>query len=149
MNPRVLLRIAAAVAFVQFIAHTFLLVTYVPKHGPEEVALVEAMKSHYFKFGGFAHSYWEMYFGYGLFAAGNCLIEAVLFWQLAILAKTDSLRIRPMVALFLFANIGYAILVYKYFFLKPLFADAVIAMVLALALITARPGSSAQQIQAA
>ena len=27
-------------------------------------------------------SYWDSYFGYGLFASFNCLVEAVLFWQL-------------------------------------------------------------------
>lgn len=145
MKPAMFLRIASIVALVQCVAHTYLLVSYVPTHGPEEVALVEAMKLHRFNFGSTVHSYWELYFGYGLFAAVNCLIEAVLFWQLAALAKTDSVRIRPIVALFLLANVGYAILVWNYFFLTPIVPDTAIVICLGLTLITLSPNRAKER----
>jgi hypothetical protein len=148
MKAGVLLRTASLVALFQFIAHTSLLMTYVPKHGPEEVALVAAMKSHVFSFSGAHHSYWEMYFGYGLFAAFNCLVEALLFWQLARFAKNSPSLIRPLAALFCFANVGYAVLVLKYFFVVPLVPDVIIAICLGLVLIAARPRSSATGVTA-
>jgi hypothetical protein len=133
MGPKLLLRIASLLALIQFAAHTSLLLTYAPKHGPEEAAVVEAMKSHAFNFGGVRpHSYWEMYFGYGLFAAVNCLIEAILFWQLTS-GSVNLAPARSIVLLFCLANIGYAILVWKYFFLVPLVFDAAIALCLAAA----------------
>lgn len=143
MRPAPLLRLASALALIQSVAHTALLLSYVPTHGPGEVAVVDAMKQSRFDFGGFSdHSYWDLYLGYGLFAAANCLIEAVLFWQLASIARTDPARARPLVALFLFANLGYAVLVWKYFFAIPLVFDLAIASCLAGALAAARPAPS-------
>ena len=67
---KILLRAAAVLAFVQFVAHGSLLLSYRPSHGQQEIADVGAMRSHLFDFGGARpHSYWEMYIGYGLFAA--------------------------------------------------------------------------------
>lgn len=140
MKPSILLRIAAAVALLQFIAHTSLLLSYEPSHGPAETTLVQAMRDNRFDFGGFEpHSYWQMYIAYGLFAAVNCLIEAVLFWQLSSVARTDPARVRPFAALFLAANLGYATLVALYFFPIPLLADLTIAACLVLVLWITRP----------
>ena len=75
-------------------------------------------------------SYWDMYFGYGLEAAFICLVEAVLFWQLATIAGAAPAMVRPIVVLFLVANIAHAILVSRYFFLTPLVPDVVIALLL-------------------
>ncbi|MBI3886147.1 MAG: hypothetical protein HY302_10505 [Opitutae bacterium] len=74
------LRLAAALAALQFVAHTAAFVRYVPAHGPAETAVVAAMQAHRFSFGGFERSYWDLYYGYGLLAAFSVLLEAVLFW---------------------------------------------------------------------
>jgi len=130
---KIMLRIASLVALIQFAAHTGLLLSYVPSHGPDEVRVVSMMKSHRFDFGGSRpHHYWEMYIGYGLFAAINCLIEAILFWQLSRSPNT------PIIALFLFANLTYAALVWRYFFFIPLVMDVLIALCLASALAVSR-----------
>lgn len=131
------LRIAAVVALLQFTAHTYLLLSYKPKHGLAEDAVVLAMKSARFDFSGRSHphSYWDLYIGYGLFAALNCLIEAVLFWQLAGMGGA-----KPIVALFILANVAFAILVWRYFFfLPPMIADLSIAACLGGALLSRRP----------
>lgn len=127
------LRAASVVATLQFVAHSAMFLSAKATHGPVEVAVVEAMRSHQFLFDGSLRSYWDMYFGYGLFAAFNCLVEAVLFWQLATLAKTGAVLVRPIVALFCIANLGYALLVLRYFFVVPLIPDVAIAACLALA----------------
>lgn len=127
------LRIASVIALLQFAAHTTLVLRYQPKHGPDEVNVVQTMKAHEFRFGGFAkHSYWDMYVGYALFAAFNCLVEAVLFWQLAGMMSTTN--VRPILALFLAANVVYALLVARYFFLLPLYADVAVAVCLGIAI---------------
>ena len=89
MKTTTFLRIASILALLQFAAHTALTLFGRPGHGAEEIALVEAMKSHHFDFLGSSRSYWDFHFGYALFASFNCLIQAVLFWQLAMFAKTD------------------------------------------------------------
>ena len=137
MKPTILLRVASVAALLQFAAHGLLFVFSSPKHGPEEAGVIEAMKAHRFDFLGSMRSYWDFYFGYGLQAAFFCLIEAVLFWQLATLARTAPLAVRPMVALFFLANVGHLILVWKYFFITPMIPDGVIAVCLGLAFVTA------------
>lgn len=89
MKPAMFLRIAAVLALLQGLGHGFLFTTYVPMHGAEEAAVVDAMRSNAFSFSGHMHSYWDMYFGYGLMAVLNCFIEAALFWQLAGIAKSS------------------------------------------------------------
>ncbi len=130
MNPILLLRIAAVVALLQFAAHTLLLVFSSPQHGPQEIALVEAKRSQRFGFLGATRSYWNFYFSYGLFAAFTCLIEAVLFWQLTTFASAGAVPIRPIAALFCLANVGYAILAWKYFFISPIIPDVALALCL-------------------
>lgn len=139
-----LLRVASGLALAQFVAHTSMLLSYSPKHGPDEAAVVEAMRSHLFSFGGFAsHSYWDLYIGYGLMAALNCVVEAILFWQLAGMDKDAAFRTTPLIGLFCIANLAYAALVGRYFFfLPPIVFDLMIAVCLGLAIIAPHPKSS-------
>jgi hypothetical protein len=141
MRTATLLRATAVLAFVQFCAHAARFVSYVPQHGPDESGVVEAMKSHSFIFSGATRSYWDFYFGYGLMAAFNCLIEFVLFWQLASIAKSSAAVIKPVAGLFLVANVGYAILVLIYFFPLPAYFDIAIAILLGGVLFSASRGT--------
>src|SRR6266571_5337249 len=123
MTTSTLLRVTAVVALLQFFGHAALFVRAKPTHGDAEVTVVAAMKAH------------RMYFGYGLEAAFICLVEAILFWQLAIIAGTTPAMVRPIIALFLVANVAHAILVTRYFFLVPLVPDILIALLLAWTLV--------------
>src|SRR5207248_9043435 len=126
-----LLRVAAVVALLQFFGHTALFLRAKPTHGDAEVAVVTAMRAHRFSFGGSLRSYWDMYFGYGVEAAFICLVEAILFWQLATIAAVAPTMVRPIVALFLRANVAHAILVTRYFFLCALIPVILIVLLLA------------------
>jgi hypothetical protein len=94
------------------------------------------MKANAFFRGGLG--YWDYYFGYGLIAAAVCLVEAVLFWQLATIAATRPLLVRPMVALFVAWNLAHCALLARYFkFPLPMAFDALIAGLLISALLAA------------
>ena len=136
MKAKSLLRTASAAALLQFAAHTFLFVNASPKHGAEERAVVDAMKSHAFDFGGSVRSYWDFYWGYGLESAFVCLVEAMLFWQLASFVDSSPRLVRQIAALFLLANLGHIVLVSNYFFRIPVIPDAVIAACLIATLLT-------------
>jgi hypothetical protein len=137
MTMTALLRTAAIVALLQFAAHGILFVRAKPIHGDTEVAVVQMMKDHRFDFGRSRRSYWDMYFGYGLEAAFICLVEAILFWQLSAVATTSPGVVKPIVMLFLAANVAHALLVLRYFFLVPLVPDLLITGLLALTLVRA------------
>lgn len=130
-GPATLLRLAAALAAIQGTVHGTLFLTAKPHHGAAEVAVVEAMRANRFDFAGATRSYWDFYVGYGLEAAAVCLVEAVLFWQLATVAATQPTLVRPTVALFVLATIGHALLTARYFFYLPIVFDLAIAACLA------------------
>jgi hypothetical protein len=137
INAATILRIAAVLAAIQGTAHGALFIRAKPLHGAAEVAVIEAMKSNRFEFAGATRSYWDFYFGYGLEAAAVCLVEAVLFWQLARIADSHPTLVRPAVALFVLANVGHALLMGRYFFTLPLVFDLLIAACLGWAFVAA------------
>jgi len=133
MKTVMFLRGSAILATVQGLAHAGLFISAKPRHGGAEVAVVDAMKANRFFAGGLG--YWDYYFGYGLIAAGACLVEAALLWQIATIAQTQPLLVRPMIGLFVLANLGHALLLWRYFkFPLPIAFDVVIASALVLAL---------------
>ena len=142
VTATLLLRLAAAFAALQGIAHGALFVSARPRHGATEVAVIDAMRDNRFFAGGLG--YWDYYFGYGLIAAAICLVEAVLFWQLADIAATRPILVRPMVALFIIWNLGHAALLTRYFkFPAPIVFDVIIAAVLVAAFIVAATAGTA------
>lgn len=151
MSAARLLRAASAIALVQFVAHTTLFLRATPRHGAAEVAIVQAMRSGHFDFGGASRSYWDFYFGYGLMAAFVVLMLAVVLWQLGSAlahgrAGARSL-VRSLVWVLLAYVVGHALLAARYFFVTPIIPDALVALCLTTALVQlrgeARGGSEA------
>jgi hypothetical protein len=133
MKSVMFLRASATLAAVQGLAHAALFISAKPRHGDAEVAVVSAMKANRFFAGGLG--YWDYYFGYGLVAAAACLVEAALLWQIATIAETQPVLVRPMIAVFVLANVAHALLLARYFkFPLPIAFDLIIASALLLAL---------------
>ena len=108
-----ILQTASLLAFVQYAAHGSLFLLSITAH-PSPIAAIAA-SSH--------HSYWDFYVGYGL------------------LAKDNAARVRPIVVLFIFANLAHAGLVWIYFSLiAPVAFDLLIASLLGFAFVSAKPG---------
>jgi hypothetical protein len=133
MKPALPLRIASILALIAALGHTLLFLTYKPTHGPAEVVVLTAMQTHVFSFGGFLHSYWQLYFGYELFVTISCLVECGLLWQLASLSSSAPRSIRPMIGLFFLGEVATSILMLKFFFLIPIVVHSATALCLALA----------------
>jgi hypothetical protein len=94
------------------------------------------MKSRAFSFAAAPRTYWDMYFGYGLEAAFVCLVEAVLFWQLAGGSRGDAALVRSIAALFAVANVAHCVMLVRYFALPlPMVFDVVIAAGLTVAVV--------------
>jgi len=132
MKPSILLRIASIITLLYFAGHTSGM-PWTPGVGPGEMPVIEAMKSHSFDTMGSARTYWDFYIGFGVIISVYMLLQAVVLWQLATLAKSDAARLRPIIASFFVAFVVNAILAWKYFFAIPVVMTVVIAIVLALA----------------
>ena len=142
MKPTLFLRIASVLTLIHGVGHTIGGVFGSPRNGTEEMAVIDTMKAHSFNVMGSMRTYWDFFFGYGLILSILLIIEGVLFWQLATLAKTDATRIKPIVALFSLSFVGTAIIGWKYFFVAPAVMELLIAVCLATAFIGARPRTS-------
>jgi hypothetical protein len=121
------LRVASILALIQYGAHALLFLTRSLGRDPGPVAALAASRT---------HSYWDFYFGYGVLAILSGVIEAILLWQLALIAKRHAGEVRPVIVLFIFANIAHAFVVWRYFsLLAPIVFDVVIAMLLGFGLV--------------
>jgi hypothetical protein len=132
------LRIAAVLTLIHAMLHTIGGVFGKAEAGPATVA-VEAMKANQFVLMGHVRTYWEFYRGMGLAVTVFLAAEAVVFWQLGSLARTDARRLRSIVATFLVAYAALAVNSYTYFFLGPVIVEILIAACLGLAILTAKP----------
>lgn len=133
MKPVIFLRIAAVAALVHAVLHTIGGVFGSPDPGPASAA-VQAMKMNLFPLMGNTRSYWDFYRGFGLAVTIFLTAEAVVFWQLAALAKTDARRLRPILLALLAGYVALAVNSYAYFFLGPVIAELFIVACLGLAI---------------
>jgi hypothetical protein len=144
MKPALPLRIASLFALIAALGHTLLFLTYKPTHGPAEIVVITAMQTHVFSFGGFPHTYWQLYFGYELFVTISCLVECGLLWQLANLSSSAPISIRPMIALLFLGEVATSILMLKFFFIIPIVVHIATALCLAVALLALTRSSPVQ-----
>ena len=141
MKPTLFLRIASVLTLIHCILHTIGGVLSSPQHGPEEIAVVETMKAHTFNVMGSMRSYWDFNMGYGLSVTISLFVQALLFWQLGTMAKTNPAWTRPILALFFFNYIAMTVVVWRYFFIGPAVTELIIAGCLAAAFLTAATAS--------
>ncbi len=138
MTSTILLRIASVITFIHAVLHTIGGVFGKTAPGPATVA-VQAMKVNQFPLMGHTRSYWDFYLGLGLAVSIFLTAEAVVFWQLASLARTDAARLRPIIATFLIAYAVFAVDSGAYFFIGPVITEVLIAACLIAAFIAAAP----------
>lgn len=137
MKPTVFLRIASVLTLIHSILHTIGGVFGKPAPGVS-TTVWEAMKANTFPVLGATRSFFEFYRGLGLGITIFLTAEAIVFWQLGTLAKTDAARLRPIMATFMIAYLVFALNSYEYFFFMPIIVEIIIAACLGMAIVTAR-----------
>lgn len=141
-RPTLCLRVAAVLTFVHAALHTIGGVFGKPEPGAAATA-VAAMESNHFLVMGLTRSYSDFYMGLGLAVSIFLTAEAVVFWQLGSMAKTQPQRLRPILATFLIAYLAVAVNSWLYFFIAPVITEVLIALCLGLAILTAKPSPTA------
>ena len=137
MKSVLFLRIAAALTFIHAVLHTIGGVFGKPDPGiPTMVAAT--MRGYRFPVFGVMRSYADFYMGMGLAVTTFLTVEAIVFWQLASLAKTDGARLRPILATFAVGYLAFALNSYTFFFILPVITELLIAACLVAAIYTAR-----------
>ena len=142
LKPTLFLRIASLLTLLHAALHTIGGVFGKPLPGAATVAF-QAMQSNHFQVMGMTRTYADFYFGMGLAVSIFLAIEAVVFWQLGTLARTDSRRLSPILAVFLAGYLALAVNSWLYFFAAPVVVEVLIAACLGLAILTAKPTPAA------
>jgi hypothetical protein len=142
MKPAILLRITSIISLLFAVLHTLGGADSWSPVGETDV--LRAMRSYHFNAGGVSRTYLDFYLGLGFSVGVFLLLQAVLLWQLAALAKVDSMRIRPMVVSFIVASLACAFLSWKFIFVVPAIFSVVIAALLGLAFYSAGKVKNAQ-----
>ena len=137
MKPTLALRIASVLTLVHAALHTVGGVFGKPAPGPAQAA-VSAMQSNHFLVMGLTRTYSDFYRGLGLAVSIFLTFEAIAFWLLGNLAKSNPQRLRPILAMFLLAYLALAVNSSFYFFLGPVVVEILIAIFLALAIFAAK-----------
>jgi hypothetical protein len=143
MRTTLYLRIASVLAIIHAILHTIGGVLSKPNNGAPEIAIIEAMKSRSFNVMGSMRTYWDFFYGYGWLLGLALLVEGILFWQLATIAKTNAAPIRPIIMLFCLNFIVTTAIAWKYFFIAPAVTEILIDAFLAAAYFAASPARAA------
>ncbi len=141
MKPTLFLRIASLLTLLHSVLHTVGGVFGKPSPGAGEIA-VATMKTNQFPLMGNTRSYWDFYMGMGLGVTIFLTAEAVVFWQLASLARTSSYRLRPIYATFMVGYLVFALNSYLYFFWPPVVVEILIALCMGMAIFTSKPATA-------
>jgi hypothetical protein len=138
MQPRLLLRMSAVLTLVHALLNTFAGLLSGASRSQDEMAVLNAMKALRFDAMGSLRTYWDFYFGFGLFLTVSLLLLSGLMWQLAALADAELGKVRPLIAALCIGFVAFAVLSALFFFVAPFAIEVVIATLLGLAYATAR-----------
>lgn len=113
------LRAAAVFLALFFLGHTAAVVLPAKSSGPQEDAVLQAMKDFHFDAMGRDRTIWDFWQGFNAFTSVALAILVALTWQLAGLARKDHARARPLA---LTLGLGLALMAWvcwQFFFVAP------------------------------
>ena len=131
MKSSLLLRIASILTLLLAAGHTAGGLDFWSPAGETEV--LRAMRSFHFDAAGVSRTYLDFYLGFGFTISVYLFMQAMALWQLASIAKSDALRVRPLIGSFLLASVASAALAWKFIFVVPVVLFTAVAICLGLA----------------
>ncbi len=135
MNTARLLRIASGVSFLFAAGHTLGAREAWSPMG--ETAVLNAMRTVRFDVMGVNRTYLDFYRGFGFTLSVFLLLQGILLWQLATLAKNASLQVKGMVASFGLASLVCAIISWEFILPIPAIFAAALTACLGMAFLAA------------
>ena len=97
-----------------------------------ETEVLQPMRTFQIQTMGVTRTYMDFYRGFGFTLSVYLLLQAVVLWQLAALARTNPAQFRPIIMSMLVASVVNAVLTWRYIFPVPaVFALAVTALLIA------------------
>ena len=135
MTTAVLLRISAVISLLFAIGHSLGGMKRWSPMGENDV--LKAMETVRFDTMGVNRSYLDFFLGFGWSLSVAMLLQSVLLWQLASLARSDAAQVRPMIAAFALATLAGGVIAWLFIFPLPALFSATLLIVLVAAYIRA------------
>jgi len=102
-----------------------------------ENPVLKAMRETRFDTMGVNRSYLDFYMGFGYALSVSEAMLAVLLWQLAKVARTNALSVRPMIAVIALATLAGAVIAWRFIFPMPAYFSLVLLASLTVAFVVA------------
>lgn len=136
MTATVLLRIAAIISLLFTAGHTM---GGLKKWSPMgENAVLRAMTDVRFEAMGANRSYLDFFMGFGWSISVAMLLQSILLWQMATLARKDAASVRSMIAVFVCAQLASGIIAWRFIFPVPALFSVLLLAPLVAAFVVAR-----------
>ena len=136
MTTTLLLRIASVISLLFAIGHTLGGLKKWSPMGDNEV--LTAMTNVHFDVMGANRSYLDFFMGFGWSLSVAMLLQTALLWEMASLARTDAVRLRPMIAAFALATLAGGLIAWRFIFPVPVLFSGVLLITLVAAYVMAR-----------
>ena len=137
-----LLRVASIVSLVFTVGHTMGGRKQWSPMGDNPV--LRSMTEVRFDTMGANRSYLDFFMGFGWSITVFMLLQTILLWQLASLARTEPARMRPMIAVIALSTLATGLIAWRFIFPVPALFSAALAIPLGLAWLAAGPPEIAQ-----
>jgi hypothetical protein len=136
MTTTRLLRIASVISLIFTVGHSM---GGLKRWSPMgENPVLKSMTEVRFDTMGANRSYLDFFMGFGWSLSVVMLMESILLWQLASLAKSEPARLRPMILVIATATVGTGVIAWRFIFPVPVLFSAALLVALGLAYVTAR-----------
>jgi len=136
MTMTLFLRIASVISLIFTLGHTAGGLRKWSPMGDNEV--LRAMTAVRFDTMGANRSYLDFYMGFGWSIAVAMIMQTVLLWQMASIARTDPASVRPMIAVIALATVASGVIAWHFIFPVPALFSSVLVIALAAAFVVAR-----------
>ena len=135
MTATLWLRISAGSALLFAAGHTLGGLKYWSPMGDSPV--LQSMRSLRFDTMGANRSYFDFFMGFGHSISVLQVMEAILLWQLATLARSNALSVRPMIAVIALATAACGVIAWRFIFPVPAIFSLVLVLTLSVAYVVA------------
>jgi hypothetical protein len=130
VTTTLLLRVASVISLLFTAGHTLGGLKKWSPMGENEV--LKTMTVVHFDAMGANRSYLDFFMGFGWSISVAMLLQTVLLWQMASLARTNALQVRPMIAVFALATLASGVIAWRFIFPVPAaFSGALLVTLLA------------------
>ena len=130
------LRIASIISLLFTLGHTAGGLQKWSPMGDNE--LLRTMRAFRFDTMGANRSYFDFFMGFGWSLSIVMVMQTVLLWQMASLARTEPAKVRPMIAVIALATAANGVVAWHFIFAVPALFSIALVIVLAAAFVAAR-----------